>query len=126
MHGPAIQRNEHVFCKRLWSPGIDSASQCSLAGRYDKLGCRTKGLQIQTQNVYCVRERKEVGHWRRWGNKTTSKKQRPLPVRTVYYTIALRGKVMRAPEINGREENWNSKLDFGRGMFIEGGAVRTF
>jgi hypothetical protein len=70
------------------------------------------------------RERKEVGHWRRWGDKTTSKKQRPLPVQCPN-TIALRGKVMRAPEINGREEYWNSKLDFGRGMFIEGGAVRT-
>ncbi len=24
------------ICKRLWSPGIDSASQCSLVDRYDK------------------------------------------------------------------------------------------
>ncbi len=23
------------FCKRSWSPGIDSASLCGLAGRYD-------------------------------------------------------------------------------------------
>jgi hypothetical protein len=74
--------------------------------------------------VYCVRERKEVGYWRRWGNKTTAKSVASSC--TVNYSIALRGKVMRAPEINGREENWNSKLDFGRRMFIEGGAVRAF
>jgi hypothetical protein len=29
------------ICKRLRSPGIDSANLCSLAGRYVKLGRRT-------------------------------------------------------------------------------------
>jgi hypothetical protein len=30
--------------KLLWSPGIDSASLCRLAGRYDKKGCCTGPL----------------------------------------------------------------------------------
>ncbi len=29
------------ICKRLWSPGIDSAGLCSLVGWYEKYGCRT-------------------------------------------------------------------------------------
>ncbi len=62
---------EHIvykarICKRLWSPGIDSASLCSLTGRYDKyvvaparqagnrfLGS-LKGLQIRAQNIRFV------------------------------------------------------------------------
>ncbi len=36
-HSPSRAR----ICKHLWSPGIDSASICSLAGRYDKQDCCT-------------------------------------------------------------------------------------
>ncbi len=31
-----LQEYRARICKRVWNPGIDSASLCSLAGRYDK------------------------------------------------------------------------------------------
>jgi hypothetical protein len=50
----AVSKSLYIFayvalpCKRLRSPGIDSCTLCSLAGRYMKQGCRTgpPGLEL--------------------------------------------------------------------------------
>jgi hypothetical protein len=122
-----LVRQKQFLTKEIWiRPMISSAT--STSGQSVSCiawGGRFHPNQFKTTTYYppaimeCRLCFQLFQQWHMWGNKTTRKKQWPLPVQCS--TIALRGKVMRALEINGREENWNSKLDFGRGMFIEGG-----